>query len=294
MRNQLLPFLALSLVIAAPAGAQSVKAGVDAWRSGDAAGAVAIWKPLAAKGNADAAFNLGQAYRLGKGVPINLGEAQRWLEVAARKGHIDAQTTLGLMLFSSGNRAGGIRWLQSAANAGEPRAMLMYGTALYNGDGVKENPVQAYAYVSRAAAAGLAPAKSTLADMDQVMPAEQRKQGLAVAQAMTGKAKAPAAKPAPVATPPRAVATAKPASKPAPPAVTASGGWRIQLGAFSQRSGAEALFAKVEPKLGGRQAYFVPVGNVVRLQAGPYANKAAAASACAALKPTPCFPVPGR
>ena len=53
--------LLLGLAIAAaamPLSAQSVRAGVEAWQKGDASGAVAIWKPLAEKGDADAAFNL--------------------------------------------------------------------------------------------------------------------------------------------------------------------------------------------------------------------------------------------
>ena len=83
--------------------------------------------------------------------------SQGWLERAARKGHIDAQTTLGLLLFQNGNRVSAMRWLKGAAEAGEPRALLMVGTALYTGDGVPEDPVKAYAYVSRAAAQGLAP-----------------------------------------------------------------------------------------------------------------------------------------
>lgn len=291
MRSLFKSLLFLTVAIAAPAHAQTVKAGIEAWRQGDAAGAVAIWKPLAAKGNADAAFNLGQAYRLGKGVPINLGEAQKWLEVAARKGHVDAQTTLGLLLFSSGNRVSAMRWLGSAADAGEPRAMLMLGTALYNGDGVPEDPVRAYAFVSRAAASGLAPAKATLADMDQAMPLSQRQKGIALAQSMVLKGnKTPIpAKPVP------APAPVRPTPKAATPApVALAGGWRVQLGAFSQRASAESLFAKLRPKLGDRQAYFIPVGKVTRLQAGPYPSKAAASAACAAVRPAPCFAVPGR
>ena len=50
---------------------------------------------------------------------------------------------------------------------GEPRALLVYGTALFNGDGVPQDPVLGYAYVSRAAAQGLAPAKETLAAAGQ-------------------------------------------------------------------------------------------------------------------------------
>src|SRR5687767_6315820 len=174
--------LLLGLAIGAlslPAAAQSVRAGIDAWQKGDTAGAVAIWRPLADKGDADAAFNLGQAYRLGKGVPLDLAQAQGWLERAARKGHVDAQSTLGLLLFQNGNRVSAMRWLKAAAEAGEPRAMLMVGTALYNGDGVAADPVTAYAYVSRAAAQGLAPAQATLADLDAAMSLDQRQKGVA-------------------------------------------------------------------------------------------------------------------
>ena len=309
--------LLLGLAIAAaamPASAQSVRAGVEAWQKGDAAGAVAIWRPLASKGDADAAFNLGQAYRLGKGVPLDLGQAQNWLEQAARKGHTDAQSTLGLLLFQNGNRVAAMRWLKSAAEAGEPRALLVVGTALYNGDGVPEDPIKAYAYVSRAAAQGLAPAKATLADMDAVMSLDQRQKGVAMAQelAIAKKPEVPAA-PAPAKKAPAKTATAKPsaakpvAPKPASPAptreaattqtkpVAASGGkWRIQLGAFSQRKSAEGLYSKLSGKLGGRQAYYVPAGAVVRLQAGPYESRAAASSACTKLAPQPCFPVEGR
>jgi TPR repeat protein len=293
--------LGLAIVIAAcPASAQSVRAGIDAWQRGDAAAAVAIWRPLAEKGDADAAFNLGQAYRLGKGVPLDLGQAQSWLERAARKGHVDAEATLGLLLFQNGNRVSAMRWLNAAAEAGEPRAMLLVGTALFNGDGVPQDPVKAYAYVSRAAAQGLAPAKATLADMDEIMPLDQRQKGVAMAKAMAATNK-PAA-PAPV----KAV-TAKPPVKPsarqgpappvpnaAKPVLVVSGKWRIQLGAFGQRKSAESLFAKLAPKLGGRQAYYIPVGAVVRLQAGPFESRAAASAACTRLAPQPCFAVEAR
>lgn len=306
MRNLLVGLLVGAMAM--PAAAQSVRAGIEAWQKGDTAAAVAIWRPLAEAGDADAAFNLGQAYRLGKGVVIDLAQAQNWLERAARKDHVDAQSTLGLLLFQNGNRLGAMRWLSLAAEAGEARALLMVGTALYNGDGIPQDPIKAYAYVSRAAAQGLAPAKATLADMDEVMPIEQRRRGVALAKEM-----ASAKKPAPASAPPK-VATKPGSPKPAPskaappkvatakappadgpkPAAPASGNWRIQLGAFGQRKSAESLFAKLSGKLAGRQAYFVPAGAVVRLQAGPFESRSAANAACARLAPQPCFPVPSR
>jgi cell division septation protein DedD len=297
-----------------PAFAQhSVKSGIDAWQHGDYASAVAIWRPLAQKGDADAEFDLGQAYRLGRGVPVDLALAQLWLEKAADAGHLDAQTTLGLLLFDSGNRSGAMRWLKKAAERGEPRAMLVYGTALFNGDGVPKDPLAAYAYVSRAAAQGLEPAKATLADMDQVLPVDVRQKALAMAMNQAKAAPAPSsapaakpartkaqAKPAPppkvpvetaVAAPPpkRTLPQTAPTPKPAP--VAASGGWRIQLGAFSQRGSAEALYRKLGGSLGGHQAYYIPVGKITRLQVGPYPSREAASAACASLHGQACFPV---
>jgi len=309
--------------LAMPLSAQSVKAGIEAWQKADYSAAVAIWRPLAEKGDADAQFNLGQAYRLGRGVPINLAAAQSWFERAADKGHIDAQTTLGLLLFQNGNHTGGLRWLKAASDQGEPRAMLVYGTALYNGDGVPQDPILGYAFVSRAAAQGLQAAKDTLNQLDQIMPVEDRKKGVALALSKAKASPAPASKspaakaakaapPKPAPTKPAQPAVAAPKPQPKPPAqpvvaatkpqpkppapavaVPPTGSWRIQLGAFSQRSSAEALFRKLSGKLSGRQAYYIPAGAITRLQVGPFESKAAAAAACRAVGQA-CFPVAGK
>ena len=313
---------ALVGAIGSSVSAQSVRAGIEAWQHADYSRAVAIWRPLAEKGDADAQFNLGQAYRLGRGVATNLAAAQTWFERAASKGHVDAQTTLGLMLFENGDRVAGVRWLKMAAEKGDPRALLVYGTALFNGDGVKQDPILGYAYVSRAAAQGLAPAQATLEQLDQILPVEQRKKALAIAMA---KAKA-----APAATSPKPQAPApKPVAKTAPVLSSAEkpqsrtsqrtvhslklgepahlpleakgaispvvpGPWRIQLGAFSQPGSAEALFKKLSPSLAGHTPFYVVSGRVTRLQVGPYPSRAAAAAACASLHGQPCFPVPAK
>ena len=226
--------------VAAPLPAQSVKAGIEAWQRADYAAAVAIWRPLAEKGDADAAFNLGQAYRLGRGVPTNLGAAQTWFERAANKGHVDAQATLGLLLFQNGSQPEGLKWLKAAAEQGEARALLVYGTALFNGDNVTQDPILGYAYISRAAAQGLAPAKETLAQLDKLLSLEDRKKGLALAMAKAKATPPPGSKPAKASktvAKPLKTAEAKPTKTPAvepkaaPAPATASGNWRIQLGA---------------------------------------------------------------
>jgi TPR repeat protein len=295
MRCKWLVAAILTAALSAPLSAQSVRAGIEAWQKADYAGAVAIWRPLAEKGDADAAFNLGQAYRLGRGVAINLGAAQSWLERAARKGHVDAQTTLGLLLFENGNQTGGLRWLGQAAEQGEARAMLVYGTALFNGDGIPRDPVLGYAYVSRAAAQGLQPAKDTLAQLDSILPLDQRKQGVALALAKAKGSPPPGAPPANKAKPKApAPAQAKTSNaKPARPAAPASGAWRIQLGAFSKRSSAETLFGKLSGSsvLAGRRPFYVSAGAITRLQVGPFESRAAAQAACSVLKGQPCVPV---
>lgn len=315
--------LLASLILAAmPAAASaSVREGIAAWQNGDPAKATAIWRKLAEAGDSDAAFNLGQAYRLGRGVPADSSAARRWFERAAKTGHLDAQVSLGLLLFDIGDRSAALTWLGRAAQRGEPRALLVTGTALFNGDGMKSDPVLGYAYVSRAAAQGLAPAKATLADMDKVMPLAQRQKGLAAARRMAGSGpstkaepEVPAARmakaapphrpkvaPETTADPPKPKVAMKPAMPASAPRIIASpaqrpiaasglGGWRIQLGAFGTRGAAQALFGRLSPRLGGAEAYYVPVGAMTRLQAGPF-SKADAAATCARLRPQPCFPV---
>lgn len=297
--------IAASLVVvaAAPLSAQSVKSGIDAWQRADYSKAVSIWRPLAESGDADAQFNLGQAYRLGRGVTINLGAAKTWFERAATAGHLDAQTTLGLLLFQNGDQQQGLKWLRRAADQGEPRALLVYGTALYNGDAVTQDRLLGYAFVSRAAQQGLGPAKETLEQLDGLMAPGDRQKALVLARSIpNGSAKAASkpvqsakstspkavpVRPIPPKAPPQRSAAVKPAPSPA------TGNWRIQLGAFSQRGSAEAMYRKVagRPALAGRGPAYVAAGNVVRLQIGPFVSRQAAAAACASLG-TACFPVP--
>ena len=304
MRDIALMTIALTALAAAPAGAANptVKTGIEAWQKGDYVDAVAVWRRLAEAGNADAAFNLGQAYRLGRGVPTNLAAAQTWLLRAASKDHLDAQATLGLLLFDSGEIDGAMRWLKAAADRGEPRSQLVYGTALFNGDGVARNHVLGYAYVRQAAAQGLKPAKGTLQDLQSILAPEQRAKGDAIKiAALKTQSRPIRAMENPIVAKPK-TAPARAVAKPAvtktepvslPARVAANGGWRIQLGAFSKRSSAEALFRRWSSALAGKQPVFSSAGAVTRLQVGPYPSKAAAQSACESMskKGQACFAV---
>lgn len=306
MRSNWLVAIVLAAAVSMPLSAQSLKDGIEAWQKADYASAVAIWRTLADKGDADAAFNLGQAYRIGRGVQQDMAAAQGWFERAARKGHLDAQATLGLMLFQSGNQAGGMRWLKQAAVRGEPKAMLIYGTAMFNGDGIPRDPLLGYLFVTRAAETGLEPARRTLQRLDEILPAEDREKALQLSLPTADEVPSPAPNPEKKAAPqkPVKVAPAPPTLKPEPkksaaaepkppkkPATVAAGPWRIQLGAFTKRSSAEALYGKLKAALDGRSVFYVPAGAVTRLQVGPFESQSAAQSACNALKPQACFPV---
>ena len=83
----LLGAAALLAAFAAVPALADVKAGVDAWSRGDYAAAVREWEAPAAAGDPDAMFNLGQAYRLGRGVVMNPGRAEQLYARAAAAGH---------------------------------------------------------------------------------------------------------------------------------------------------------------------------------------------------------------
>jgi cell division septation protein DedD len=195
--------LGVSLGMAGPALAD-VKAGVDAWsagiqasRSGDKAGAqrffaeaIREWQASAGTGDADAQFNLAQAYKLGLGVPQDLGKAEVLYGKAAAQGHLQAADMYGLLLYQRGEHAKAMPFIEGAADRGDPRAQYVQGLALFNGDGAAKDWVRAYALVSLAQQAGLPQARDALAQMDKYIPLDQRQQAAALAPELAAKAEA--------------------------------------------------------------------------------------------------------
>ncbi|MET0923356.1 MAG: tetratricopeptide repeat protein, partial [Xanthobacteraceae bacterium] len=165
MKSLWLGAAAAAALFGAPACAQDnpVKAGVEAWERGDFKGAIAKWLGPANQGNADAQFNLGQAYKLGRGVPADLKQAEYWYGKAAWQGHEQAEASYGLALFSNGKRSEALTWLQRAVKRGDPRAQYVLGTMYFNGDVVAKDWVRAYALVTRSSQSGLNEASTALA-----------------------------------------------------------------------------------------------------------------------------------
>lgn len=167
-----------------------VKAGVDAWSRGDYLAAVREWEAPATRGDADAQFNLAQAYKLGRGVKIDLAKAEDLFGKAAAQGHLQASDNFGLLLFQRGERVRAMPYLKSAAGRGDPRAQYLLGLAHFNGDNVAKDWVRAYALVSLAQQAGLTQAAPALAQMDQYIPLDQRQNSVALAAALAAEAEA--------------------------------------------------------------------------------------------------------
>lgn len=298
-------FLALAAVSPQAAPQPVVKQGVEAWERGDFTGAVAKWREPAIAGDADAQFNLGQAYKLGRGVAVDLKRAEDWYRRAALQGHAQAQDNYGLLLYQNGKRTEAMPVLKTSADRGEPRAQYVYGTELFNGELAPKDWVRAYAMMTRASAAGIPRASESLAQMDRYIPAPDRQKGIELARSWETQrpqlaaaapikpavavAAKPSPKPAPVAAKP------KPAAVTAAPKPSTGGNWRVQLGAFGSPAAAQSLWSKLsrQQSLSGLSPDYVKAGAMTRLQATGIASAAAASQICAGVKAAgnPCMVV---
>ncbi len=118
-----------------------------AYRRGDYATALRLFRPLAEQGNASAQFFLGVMYRDGRGVPKNDAEAVKWYRLAADQGLAVAQNHLGFRYFNgrgvSQNDAEAAKWFRLAAEKGNASARISLGAMYSNGRGVPQNDTEA-------------------------------------------------------------------------------------------------------------------------------------------------------
>jgi uncharacterized protein len=188
-----LAFAALAIASASAPAFADVKTGVDAWSRGEYEAAVKQWREPALKGDPDAQFNMGQAYKMGRGVKADLNVALDWYKKAAAQGHLQAADSYGHLLHYQGKIAEALPYLQASSDRGDPRAQYLLATELFNGNNISKDWVRAYALMTRASSAGMAPASRSLAQMDQYIPLEQRQAGTVLAgelEQRAGKARA--------------------------------------------------------------------------------------------------------
>jgi len=299
--------LMVALCLAVAGAAMAVPAG--------AASDISALQAKAQAGDADAQFQMGEAYRVGKGVAADQEAAIMWYRRATALGHIRASEELGFALFAHGDRREAMPYIEKAAARGEPRAFYLLGTAHFNGDYTTRDWPLAYAQTQRAAAAGLPAAQKNLEVMDHyLLPADKAKADQILATLPVVRSTQPerpaatAAKPAaPVQAASAPAKPAKPARtpKPAPAPVEAAdthdrtgksadkndqpeparpgGNWKVQLGAFGSEDRARERWKTLKAKVSGLGAYqqrVLSAGNIQRLQATNIASKADAQALC--------------
>lgn len=111
-------------------------------------------KKRAANGDAEAQYELGNAYRLGSGVEKSYSEAFRWFMAAARQNHARAQFHLGLMFLTGKGApkdpAQAVRWMNRAADQNQRNALYRMGQFAETGIGMAKDRKQALAWYRRA------------------------------------------------------------------------------------------------------------------------------------------------
>ena len=189
--------LLVLLAVAATAGsawAVTFDDGQHAYRDGDYATALQIFRRLAERGNATAQDALGRMYARGEGVPQDKAEASRWFKMAederngftaynrgdfptalriyrplAERGQVFAEYTIGLM-YANGqgvpqDYAEALKWHRKAAEQGEARAQFSVGVMYFKGFGTAQNRAEAFKWYLRAANQGEPTAQYNVAAM---------------------------------------------------------------------------------------------------------------------------------
>lgn len=320
--------MAAVIGLALPAvAAESVLDGVRKYEAGDYGAAVAIWRPLAEAEDPDALFNLGQVYRLGRGVAVDIPKAITHYRAAAKRGHIAAMGNLGTLYYfaepPNRRRDEAIAWWRRAAERGYARAQYMLGVLYFNGDQVDRDYVTAYAWMTLAVADQLDEARAAEIKMRRHLSVKELAQGRVLARTLvagdrrpyraperTAVAEEPAVAalpevPPPAETPaPAPEAPAAPAAGPAEgPAAAPDDGWRLQMAAMRSAEKADLLRQSLLDKdgdlLGGlgvsvaRADLGPEKGVFYRVHIGPFADRDAAVRRCDALKSAgrSCYPV---
>lgn len=225
-------------------------------QKGDYANAIAELKPLAEQGDASAQYLLAETYFSGHGGTMM--EALKWMTASADQGYAQAQARLGL-IYGTGkgvatNYEEAYRWFSLAAKSADPK---------------QQRNLKTISETNRTVVA-----KSLTPDLRAKVDAQVAAWKPNGAPAAT--AAAPAAAPATVGTVGRVIP-----------------GIRIQLAAVKTTEEAQKEWGRLRKSLGdaltGLNLTVEGVdlgakGIFQRIQAGPFQDKAAAASKCAAIK----------
>ena len=157
--------------------AQDFDKGVEAHKSGDYIKAYKEWLPLAEQGNYTLQYNIGIMHKIGQGVPVDIAESKKWLQLSAEQGYPPAQNSLGdILLYGRGvvnDYAKATKWYRLAAEQNHDGAQKSLGANYEYGLGVPQNNVVAYMWYAIASLNGNQKAGEYLDKIKASMSAEE-------------------------------------------------------------------------------------------------------------------------
>ena len=109
----------------------------------------------AEQGNAEAQFELGEAYDDGVGVEQDYSRAAEWYRKAAEQGYAEAQNSLGACYYNGSgvakDQAKAVEWFQKAAEQANVMAQFNMGLCYEYGTGVPVDKTKAVEWYRKAA-----------------------------------------------------------------------------------------------------------------------------------------------
>ena len=112
----------------------------------------------AGQGSIDAAYQLAERYRVGRGVEKDEAQAVHWYRQAAEKGHAESQLKLGLCYLIGRGVEADLKeahvWLDKAAFQDNVNAQIVLGRLYLAGQGVEKNLTVAKAWFEKACRLG--------------------------------------------------------------------------------------------------------------------------------------------
>lgn len=159
----------------------------------------------AARGDAEAQFQLGLRYAEGDGVIRDDKEAARWFALAARQGLSEAQYHYGLMLLKGRgvvqDYQAAFEWIEKPAQRGYAKAQYSLGELYRYGTGTPIDKARAYLWYNLAAAQGIDAAVKARDSLVWQLKPEQIAEMQDEARRMAHPSSAPSSTPAPVPSP---------------------------------------------------------------------------------------------
>ena len=163
---QLRALFAIAAILLCNPAVAGLNEGLDALRRNDFATAETELRPLAERGDAEAQYRIGLMYEYGKGYPQDKAQGIAWFKKSAGQNHAAAQTELGIIYaigdgVAQDNKLA-VEWFRKAAPLGNATAQYNLGLLYAKGQGVKLDNAQAIAWWRKAAAQGMTVAQFKL------------------------------------------------------------------------------------------------------------------------------------